>query len=143
MQQIGRIYGEDNGHTDTRKRVWVRDNSRKTRMRALVQPRLLSSKKRWGHKIKIEILKTCTDGHAMSALWSRANWQPHSRGSRALLGYWKHCSRTQQPPPPHCITISDNVVITFRRFRSLVSCVLHYSWYFFFFLRDHIRSADY
>lgn len=56
----------------------------------------------------------------MSALWSRANWQPQSRGSRALLGYWKHCSRTQQPPPPHCITISDNVVITFRRFRSSV-----------------------
>jgi len=36
---------------------------------------------------KIEIFKTCTDGHAMSALWSRANWQPQSRGSRALLGY--------------------------------------------------------
>lgn len=50
----------------------------------------------------------------MSALWSRANWQPQSRGSRALLGYWKHCSKTQQPPPPHCITISDNVVITFK-----------------------------
>lgn len=50
----------------------------------------------------------------MSALWSRANWQPQSRGSRALLGYWKHCSNTQQPPPPHCITISDNVVITFE-----------------------------
>lgn len=85
----------------------------------------------------------------MSALWSRANWQPQSRGSRALLGYWKHCSRTQQPPPPHCITISDNVVITFRRFRSSVSFCEYYSIFFLccssvfirIFFRGHVKSA--
>lgn len=91
---------------------------------------------------KKELLAS-TDGHAMSALWSRANWQPQSRGSRALLGYWKHCSKTQQPPPPHCITISDNVVITFEGiFCRWYLFVPGESWLFGYSLFE-TRSGDF
>lgn len=75
--------------------------------------------------------KKNTDGHAVSALWSRANWHPQSRGSLVLLEYRKHCSSTQQPPPPHCSTISDNVVITFiPHLSSFIICAQFYHFYF-------------